>query len=80
MSPLTTPGSSLCSLNDPPCRDVVRDIAAADPFGTEMNISTAPPLVESQHPPVRISCPHGVVYYLTPTSEQIAAWAEGGIA
>jgi len=46
--------------------------------GVEVTVSTAPPLVRSRYTE-RFPCPHGVTYWMEPTGEQYAAWAEAGM-
>jgi hypothetical protein len=58
------------------CADVLRDGMAE--FGCEITVSTAPPLVFSVWTEC-FTCPHGVRYYIEPTSEQRAAWARDGV-
>lgn len=61
------------------CGAVLR--AALDDLGVpDVTITRAKPLVRSTHPPVGMTCPHGETWYAAPTSEQIAQWAEDGVA
>ncbi len=53
--------------------------AAADNFGVDVVISTAPPLVDGPYRAEGLTCPHGTTYYTQPTGEQIAQWARDGV-
>ena len=46
----------------------------------DITVSTAPPLVLSPYGAHGFECPHGVVFWIEPTSEQIIEWGEAGIA
>lgn len=46
----------------------------------EANVSHLPPLVASGYDQLDMRCPHGVLWYAEPTSEQISKWAEAGVA
>jgi hypothetical protein len=48
--------------------------------GAEITASTARPLVASPYGAHGFICPHGVEYWIEPTSEQIADWAARGVA
>lgn len=43
--------------------------------GIDANASTVPPLVDSGYEQLNVRCPHGVLWFVEPTSEQRAAWA-----
>lgn len=58
------------------CAETLR--AKSAEFGTEINVSTAPPLVAGPYPTGTFTCPHGKTFYIEPTGEQIAAWARDG--
>lgn len=45
----------------------------------EIVVSTAPPLVASPYGANGYECPHGVTYWIEPTSEQIAEWNRKGV-
>lgn len=47
--------------------------------GCEATVSPARPLVASPYGVNSLVCPHGVEYWLEPTSEQIADWAARGV-
>jgi len=49
-------------------------------FGTEITVSTAPPLVDGPYENASFVCPHGTTFWIAPTGEQIAAWARDGAA
>lgn len=59
------------------CRGFLRDQMAAR--GAEVTVTTAPPLIRTPYTQDPFVCPHGVRFYLEPTSEQIAAWARDGV-
>jgi hypothetical protein len=44
----------------------------------KITVSTAPPLVRGPYTTDGFRCPHGVNYWIEPTGEQIAEWAQGG--
>lgn len=44
-------------------------------YGCEVTVSTAAPLVAGGYQEAGYECPHGVVYYVEPTSDQILRWA-----
>lgn len=48
--------------------------AAADRTGTDITISTAPPLIATPYARPAFVCPHGTRYWVEPTGEQVAAW------
>ena len=54
------------------CRRLLVDIMTG--MGCEVIVSTAAPLTETDYDPNPISCPHGVVYYMQPTNDQIIRW------
>lgn len=60
-------------------RDRMNDIAAAEDRSCEITVSTAPPLVASPYGANGYECPHGVTYWIEPTSEQIAEWNREGV-
>ena len=41
---------------------------------SEITISTEPPLIRGTYTTDGFRCPHGVTYWIEPTSEQIAKW------
>lgn len=59
------------------CEQTLRDKWAK--YGTEVTISTAPPLVAGPYTKPGMTCPHGVTYWMEPTGEQIAQWARDGV-
>jgi hypothetical protein len=67
-------------MSEQTCRDecsaVLRGILAER--GVEVTASTAPPIIQNEYTVDPYSCPHGVLFWLEPTSEQIARWAEAG--
>lgn len=59
------------------CEAMLRRLSAR--IGTDVVISTAPPIVAGPYPTEALTCPHGTTFYLEPTGEQIAAWARDGV-
>jgi len=59
------------------CRAVLRDGMAE--MGTEVTVSTAAPLTPSPYEYNPMTCPHGVTFYMQPTTEQVLAWHEAGV-
>jgi len=57
-------------------RDVMRALGAEKGIGCDTVVSTAPPIVENPYGAHGYRCPHGLIYWVEPTSEQIAEWAE----
>ena len=64
------------------CAEYIREYMAAlgDELGEgcEIVVSTARPLVRSPYGANGYECPHGVTYWIEPTSEQIARWNAAG--
>lgn len=46
----------------------------------EVHITHVAPLVEPLYEDLQMACPHGVVWHMQPTNEQVAQWAEDGVA
>jgi hypothetical protein len=61
----------------PWCAELLVDWMAA--MGTEVTVSTAPPIVVGPYTVDPFRCPHGVTYWIEPTGEQICAWVEAGV-
>jgi len=59
------------------CETLLRSKWAA--VGTEVTISTAPPIIITPYTQDGLTCPHGITYWMEPTSEQIAQWARDGV-
>jgi hypothetical protein len=59
------------------CAQQLVDWMAA--LGTEVTVSTAPPIVHGRYTVDPFRCPHGVAYWIEPTGEQICAWAKDGV-
>lgn len=59
------------------CGQLLIDNMAA--MGTEVTVSTAPPIIHGPYTVDPFRCPHGVTYWIEPTGEQIAAWVEAGV-
>jgi hypothetical protein len=60
--------------NHSACADVLRDVLASK--GVEITVSTEPPIVHNPYVTDPIRCPHRVLFWIEPTSEQIARWAK----
>jgi hypothetical protein len=56
------------------CAQQLIDLSAE--AGTEVHVSTLPPLVHGTYETAGFRCPHGVEYWIEPTGEQIAEWVE----
>jgi hypothetical protein len=56
------------------CAQLIIDLSAER--GTEIHVSTQPPLVRGPYENAGFRCPHGVEYWIAPTGEQIARWVE----
>lgn len=54
------------------CAAVLREVLAER--GVEVTASVAPPLIRNAYTVDPYRCPHGVLFWLEPTSEQIARW------
>lgn len=65
------------------CAEFIRtsmaNLGAAQGIGCEIVVSSAPPIVESPYGAHGYECPHGVTWWIEPTSEQIAEWAREGV-
>jgi hypothetical protein len=61
----------------PLCAQLLIDNMAA--MGTEVTVSTAPPIVHGRYTVDPFRCPHGVAYWIEPTGEQICAWVKDGV-
>jgi len=48
--------------------------------GVDAHVTHVPPLVRTPYKPLDMRCPHDVLWYVEPTSEQIAEWAREGVA
>ena len=59
------------------CENTLREKWAA--MGTEIVISTEPPLVIGPYTKPGLRCPHGITYWMEPTGEQIAQWVRDGV-
>jgi len=55
-------------------RNTMARIGAESGRNCEIVISSAPPIVESPYGANGYTCPHGVTWWIEPTSEQIAEW------
>lgn len=60
------------------CRAVLREGMAS--MGVEVTVSTARPLVADDYEVAAYQCPHGTMFYMHPTGEQIAQWVRDGVA
>lgn len=67
------------ALGVPECAQYIKDAMAAigEERGDrcEVHVSTAAPLVQGPYETPGYECPHGTVYWVAPTGEQIADWA-----
>lgn len=64
------------------CAEFLRTTMAEgfpDHPGCEITVSTARPLIVGPYGVNGYTCPHGVTYWIEPTSEQIADWAVRGV-
>lgn len=61
----------------PPCAADLRALFAK--HGIEITVSTLPPVVAGPYTTDPFECPHGISYWVEPTGEQIAQWAEDGV-
>jgi hypothetical protein len=80
---VTTPTCPTTALGRSECAEFLRTTMAAgfpNHPGCDITVSTAPPLVASPYGANSYECPHGVTYWIEPTSEQIADWAARGVA
>lgn len=59
------------------CRGWVREQFGA--MDCDVTVSTAAPLVVTAYDQTPFVCPHGTVFHIAPTSEQIAAWTRDGV-
>lgn len=59
------------------CSAVLRD-GMVD-MSVEATVSAAPPLIVTPYTTEAFICPHGVRYWLEPTSEQVAQWTADGV-
>lgn len=64
-------------INHADCPVYMRDGMAE--LGADVTVSTAPPLVPTGYEQVAVQCPHGVTYWMEPTSEQRVEWARDGV-
>lgn len=46
--------------------------------GIDAHVTHVPPLFQSPYENLNMRCPHGVLWYTTPTSEQIVKFLEDG--
>lgn len=68
-----TPAAPACTDD---CAAALRDRLAQ--LGADATVSHLPPLVANPYVDAMI-CPHGVTWWMEPTSEQRAAWARDGV-
>lgn len=54
------------------CPAALRDMAAR--AGSDVTVSTEPPIAAGPFEAGQFTCPHGVTYWVEPTGEQISAW------
>ena len=48
--------------------------------GVDANVTSIPPIFESPYEQLGMRCPHGVLWYTEPTTQQQARWIEDGVA
>ena len=60
------------------CGELVRRGLADQ--GIEAHVTHIPPLQPTPYEPLNMRCPHGILWFTAPTSEQIAKWVEEGVA
>lgn len=58
------------------CWRELKDRMAA--MGTQVTVTMTPPPA-SPYNTEPLTCPHGVTYWIKPTSEQIATWVRDGV-
>jgi hypothetical protein len=63
-------------VSEHPCARLLREKAAK--YGTDVTVSTAPPVVAGPFTGEPFTCPHGITYWIEPTGEQIAEWVKDG--
>lgn len=54
------------------CRATLLTMFKAE--GVEANVTHEPPLFATDYEQLAMRCPHGVLWYTEPTSEQVAEW------
>jgi hypothetical protein len=47
--------------------------------GCEVNATWSPPLFPTAFEPLDMRCPHGVLWYAEPTTDQLADWVRKGV-
>lgn len=60
------------------CRGRLLDFMAAR--GIECTVTVTPPLVAPRYEPLDMVCPHGRMWFMEPTGDQIARWNADGVA
>lgn len=58
------------------CREFLREQWAGK--GIEVHVAAVPPIVAPPYEEAPFTCPHGVTYWVEPTSEQFAQWMKEG--
>ena len=69
--------SEIKPTNHADCPAFLRDGMAR--LGCEVTVSTLPPVVRNDYDQGSFTCPHGVEFFMEPTSEQIYEWARDGV-
>lgn len=59
------------------CPDILR--GASSELGVDVTVSAEPPLIRGPYTTHPYRCPHGSLYWIEPTGEQLAAWARDGV-
>lgn len=65
----------------PPCADECRAVLLTHyaEVGVEANVSWEPPTFAPAYEPLNMRCPHGVLWYAEPTTEQVADFVRDGV-
>lgn len=58
------------------CAATLRVETAA--LGVEVTVSTVPPIIKNEWIE-EFTCPHGVTFWMEPTTDQRAQWAKDGV-
>lgn len=58
------------------CPRLLKQATAAG--GVEVTVSTCRPLISGRYTTAPYICPHGTKFWIEPTGEQIARWAQDG--
>lgn len=85
---MTEIARSRATLQTPPCADECKAIlwaayekachAAGVPV-PDAHVTHVAPIIPTLYEDVNLRCPHGVLWHMQPTSEQIAEWVRDGV-